>query len=292
MSFETSLSSFLGKHPKIIINNDLDGIFSGYFLKSLYGAEIVGMTNSKEREWPANGYVKNGNEIYVDIYAFGKKCIDQHIPPMALSNVLNPNIERGIFAFDDYKRKFPFSCSMYILAKAAEEGETLDHLFKWNTHFNDKDNVYWLDYFLRGDGILKNCIDYEKNTDDWWIWLLDLSRKDTTIERLKETMDSLKKNVGERFTKWKNDVESSLHDKYGFSKEEFEVGSTGSTIFCKKIGLELPSFGKPTIHHKRELTKISSREEYIQFTKTNKLYSFAFYCSANGNSKNFSYTLD
>ena len=108
----TMLRELIERNPKLIINNDIDGILSGMIMQHYYGCEIVGFSNSRDRVWVTPEVDSIMDPIYIDMYINdpGVICIDQHVvadTQTRLDTILNygtkfnPNLQMERITLDN-----------------------------------------------------------------------------------------------------------------------------------------------------------------------------------------------
>lgn len=156
------IDQFLQNKSHIIINTDLDGIFSGLLLQKYSHLSVAGLCNSRDSIWLRDD-VDSNDCVIVDMYVPSMTCIDQHIISidqphgaslLASGKTLNPNLFRDRYFIDplSYRTKFPFSTTMYLVS-------LLDVDTQW---FDDGGRAHGAssrDLFFRADDVLKICID-------------------------------------------------------------------------------------------------------------------------------------
>lgn len=181
------IDQFLQNKSHIIINTDLDGIFSGLLLQKYSHLSVAGLCNSRDSIWLRDD-VDSNDCVIVDMYVPSMACIDQHIISidqphgasiLASGKTLNPNLFRDRYFIDplSYRTKFPFSTTMYLVS-------LLDVDTQW---FDDGGRAHGAssrDLFFRADDVLKICIDspYTKNVSDWWPWLESQARNPAAVQ--------------------------------------------------------------------------------------------------------------
>ena len=72
----------LKTNPKIVVNTDIDGIFSALMLHHYLNCEIAGFCNSVETVWIDQNRIDSiFDAVYIDMFVPRNKviCIDQHI---------------------------------------------------------------------------------------------------------------------------------------------------------------------------------------------------------------------
>lgn len=269
----------------IVINNDIDGLLSGAFLKSVYGCNTVGMTNSKDKVLWKKGYEQKGHEVFIDFTAYGQCCIDQHIHPIKMANVLNPNFDREVYAFKDYKSKFPFSTYIYILYLAALDGKDVKGFIPINWGLM-QDLVY------RADGVLKNAALYGWNVKSWSEWMLNNLEGNPNKERFEEFFYNILNYDSVVDDKYKN-IERYLGNTFGFKKEELPFNTKDGDIFFQLLKLDFKwddfVLDERAFRHTR--TTIRTMDEFKELVQNTNLFSYAFiYGPFKKDVKNFSYT--
>lgn len=205
------------RNKPIIINSDLDGIFSGLLLKKYLNCKVVGFTNSDEFVWFNESLnIAYSDVCFVDIFMSNPDVIsiDQHIIAVnnehleklsQNSNKINPNLLNPRFHIPNssYRKKYPFGTVHFIIALLEKERIDLGDLNLKNTLYE----ISLIDALLRADDTMKTTVDsrYMTNASEWWNWLKELSGNGKTILNLINYLDSvtpensvfIKKNISE-----------------------------------------------------------------------------------------------
>lgn len=287
------ISDFITKD--IVINNDYDGVLSGYVLKKSLGCNIVGWTNSKNKLYFKKSHTISGNETYIDIFTPGHKSVDQHILPYDYPNTLNPNILNQKFVFSNYTQKYPFSTALFIISELAKEGVNINHFItKKNFKIGGNDDYRYFDILLRADDTLFTSIcKYQRNAKNWWDYLTHLSNNNKDLCELIKYIYSLDELT---VTNWKNNVDKYFKELYGMIGEELPPFSKENYSKIKKFlshfGLEndIENLMEINLSHKR--TFVNNIEDFENIANQHDLFSYAFVFSPNNKEKkNFSYTI-
>lgn len=273
----------------IVINNDIDGLLSGAFLKSVYGCNIVGMTNSKDKVLWKRGYEPSGNEVFIDFTAYGQNCIDQHIHPMHINGIINPNFDRGIYVFENYTNKFPYSTYIYILYLAAMDNKDVSKYLLPKGKFLSE-------LIHRGDGVLKNAKLYLHNMTAWGNWMIDKLNGNQNQEVFRKFVSSLVEYHanGGNVDRYYQAIESRLERDYGFKKEELPFNEPKGNGFFSllKLGITWEDFVPDERKFVHTRTTIRTMDEFKELVQNTNLFSYAFIYSPYNKKgyKNFSYT--
>ena len=190
------------RNRPIIINSDLDGVFSGLILKKYLNCKIVGFTNSDELVWFDEGSNSAYVDVcFVDIFLANPDviCVDQHIVASneehfkKLSqnpNKINPNLLQPRFHVpsSSYRTKYPFGTVHFIIAFLEKEGVDLQLDLKKSIN-----GISFIDALLRVDDAMKTTVNsrYVKNAAQWWVWLKTLSKNGKIITELSNYLDHL-----------------------------------------------------------------------------------------------------
>jgi len=226
--------------------------------------------------------------LFVDIYTPLFDSIDQHIPIGKNLKSFSPNNVRGIYAFENYKRKYPFSTYFWLLCIAAKDNLDISlcipKLYEIKT-----DNIFHKsDILFRADDSLLNCKKFEHNANDWMNYLLEYSNNNKTIKKLFDFMKTADINQIEI---WKQNIDTFFKTKCEFNNEEItNISNIKAKKFLSRFNI---SYNKITrvIQFKNKRVNISSFEDYLKINSSYKLFSYAFvYSSYNRNKKNFSFT--
>lgn len=270
----------------IIINTDYDGLISGQILRDYYNCRIVGFSNSNDRLVLANGYAFNDNVVFVDMFAHGKKCLDQHILAESYPNIMNPNIERKKFAFTNYTEKYPFSTAIYVLAHALADKCPIP--MKKKTYLNNDGGFYWLDYLLRADGSLRNTCKYSKNANTWWDYVIGISNNHPYIISLME----LCKNVSiTKIDEWEEKFGMFTKEKYGINKEGFKYINDKNKKLIENLipNINIEQYSNIIQLHEHTCI-INTMEDYQKYINDDNVFSSNFIYSPKGNKTNYSYS--
>ncbi|MCK5815306.1 MAG: hypothetical protein KAH07_05120 [Flavobacteriaceae bacterium] len=190
------------RNKPIIINSDLDGVFSGLILKKYLNCKIVGFTNSDEFVWfDEESSFAYADVCFVDIFLANPTviCVDQHIIASneehfnTLSqnqNKINPNLLQPRFHVPNssYRTKYPFGTVHFIIALLEREG--IEMQFDLKKSIN---GISFVDALLRVDDAMKTTVNsrYIKNAAQWWGWLKEFSKNGKIISELTEYLDLL-----------------------------------------------------------------------------------------------------
>ena len=301
------------RNNKIIINTDLDGIFSALILHHYLNCEVAGFCNSAEKVWIDRSKINSIYEgVYIDMFVprADVVCIDQHIIAVdeehyrsirSLGTKYNPNLDRPRFhtPSTSYYLKYPFGTVHYIIACLERNGIDidlqLDHLIQPNLLFKDM--------LLRADDTMQTTVEspYKKNACEWWDWLKDYSNHGTTVSKLYEYLYSL---TNEDVAKKKSDTTCLLKDIYhtdspdgGFKhicdtngflqgriKKYIHFLSTVSNLDVFDLNLNLETH----VGTAYRISLTSDQREKIKGMNTN-IFSYAFVRSEE-RAENFSYT--
>jgi len=178
-----TISEALKTNPKIVVNTDIDGIFSALILHHYLNCEIAGFCNSVETVWINSNMIASiYDAVYIDMFVPRKEviCIDQHIVAVdeehclkiaSLGTKFNPNLDNPRFHIPSasYYRKYPFGTVHYIIANLEKNGLSLD--LKLDNSVPK--NISFMDLLLRADDTMQTTVSsqYMQNADEWWNWL-------------------------------------------------------------------------------------------------------------------------
>lgn len=170
------LSALIGGPKPLLVNTDMDGIFSALLLTNYWGATVGGFCNSKDRIWVRND-LKLKDCIVVDMYVASNQatCIDQHMIAVDKDHakkigwsgrVANPNLDRSRVFDGAYATKYPLSTAAYLLSLVPVPDE-------WFNFSGHTPIMPLAEMFYRADDILfiSRASSYTKNAADWWQWL-------------------------------------------------------------------------------------------------------------------------
>ncbi len=308
----------LKQNKKIIVNTDIDGIFSALVLHNFVGCEVVGFCNSDNTVWIDKRKVSSIYDcVYIDMFVplSNVGCIDQHIISVnerhhelirQNNKKYNPNLDNPRFhnPSSSYFLKYPFGTVHYIIAGLESTGIKIDLDL-----FNTADNLQLIDFILRADDAMKTTVDspYSANAKQWWTWLLKYSKNGTltgkfitylsTLNSSKVTL--IKKATTEKvmgapfFCTSKDGGFKSILEESSLMKNNvkdyFKYLADISKLKCFDLELNLsPHIGTPAkISLSQEL-----QNELIDFGTINnkKVFSYAFIW-ASTKPDNFSYTV-
>ena len=198
-----TITEALKKNPQIIVNTDIDGIFSALLLHHYMHCEIAGFCNSVETVWiDPNRIGSIYDAVYIDIFVPRNDvvCIDQHIVAVneehcreiaSLGTKFNPNLDNPRFHIPSafYYLKYPFGTVHYIIAHLEKNGLILNlNLDHQTLHY-----LSFMDLLLRADDTMQTtvCSNYMKNANEWWNWLKRFSNNGKTITTLCDYLYSL-----------------------------------------------------------------------------------------------------
>lgn len=186
VSFIMSIVELLRANNKIVVNTDIDGVFSGLILTTVLGCEVVGFSNSQDIVWIDQSRIKSIYDcVYIDMFVPDARagCIDQHIVCvnpghrdyfLGLGNKLNPNLDnpRYFLPNSSYYLKYPFGTCHYIIAQLESKGLKIPIDLR-----NTAENLKVIDLILRADDAMGTTLAsyYMDNARAWWGWLKNLS---------------------------------------------------------------------------------------------------------------------
>lgn len=187
----------LRTNNRIVVNTDIDGVFSGLILSTVLGCEVVGFSNSQDIVWIEQSRVRSIYDcVYIDMFVpdGNAGCIDQHIvcvnPEhrdsfLKLGNKFNPNLDnpRYFLPNSSYCRKYPFGTCHYIIAQLESLGLKIPIDLQ-----NTAENLKVIDLILRADDAMGTTLasNYIENAREWWGWLKNLSNNGGTTGKLIE----------------------------------------------------------------------------------------------------------
>ena len=185
-----SLENFFKDNKKININVDNDGILSSCLLKKLYGCEVYGFNNN-DKIIIHEKNTKYDDLVYIDLHVGYPhiKCLDQHCVSVkeehnnlikSNPNKINPNVEFDI-VWQNYTNKFPFSTTIYILAKADGEGKDLSDI---DLKKQITDKLQLGDLIWQTDSSCDNYIKYNRNATNWLERLREISNNGEFTNKL------------------------------------------------------------------------------------------------------------
>lgn len=200
-------------NKKINVNVDNDGILSSVILKKLYDCEVYGFNNNdkiiiheKDTKYDELAYI-DLHVGYPQIKSLDQHCVsvnEEHNKMIKANlNKINPNVEFDIW-WENYTNKFPFSTTIFLLAKAEGEGKDLSFI-DLNKRINDKFTL--ADMIWQTDSSSDNYMKYRRNCNNWIERLRSLSNGGKFTEQLinhlvnempsdKDEMTLLNLNVG------------------------------------------------------------------------------------------------
>lgn len=318
-----TLKSLFEKNKNIIINTDIDGFLSGIILQRYFNCKIVGFSNSWDCVWIDQEYEKSTKNaltdpIYIDLYVAHPSviCIEQHIIGYndshnkhigSMGTKINPNIMRSNRTFlGDYFHKYPFGTIHFIIALMEKEGIQVK-LPPLNSIPTQKTLDYHLtfgDIILRADDALFSSLGkYKSNTEEWWSWLLCLSKNAVSITSMINYIRNadpnqsfnVKKNTGIYF---KDEFNCSGSDG-AFNIITDNNGNLLSNILnyrdeiCQMLDMTLDLPMKYITHRGVAATK-SFKGTSLELDTSNNpnLYSYAFIFGPKSMKHNFSFTMD
>jgi len=201
-----TISEILKSNRKIVVNTDLDGIFSALILHHYLNCEIAGFCNSVETVWIDKNRIDSVYDaVYIDMFVPRNNviCIDQHIVAVdeehcrniaSLGTKFNPNLDNPRFYIPStsYYLKYPFGTVHYIIANLEKSGLNLDLK---PDHFVQP-YLSFVDLLLRADDAMQTTVSskYMKNASDWWNWLKRYSNNGKIITMLSDYLYSLTDN--------------------------------------------------------------------------------------------------
>jgi len=304
----------LQKNNKIIVNTDLDGIFSAMILHHYLNCEIAGFCNSVDTVWIDKNKINAiDNAVYIDMFVVQNDvvCIDQHIIAVdeehsrkirSLGTKFNPNLDNPRFHKppNSYYLKYPFGTVHYIIANLEKNAINLD-LQLDNAVQPD---LSFMDLLLRADDTMKTTVNsnYIQNAQNWWTWLINYSNKGKTVLSMYNYLDSLtgtdvackKSDTTKLLTGayhcdspdggFKNicDMTGSLHVKVK-NYIRFLANASKLNVFDLNMKLEA-KVGKAN------RISLNARQMEVIRNMTSKVFSYAFVRSPE-RSQHFSYTV-
>jgi len=309
-----TISEAIKTNPKIIVNTDIDGIFSALILHHYLNCEIAGFCNSVETVWiNKNRIVSVYDAVYIDMFVPRKDviCIDQHIVAVdeehcrkiaSLETKFNPNLDNPRFHIPSasYYLKYPFGTIHYIIANLERNGLSLD-LKLCNSV---PQNLSFMDLLLRADDTMQTTVSsrYIKNANDWWDWLKLYSNNGKMTAMLCDYLYSLteqdvttKKNATVHLLKNICQCESpdggfkNICDANGYIKENvkqyIQFLSTISGLKMFDVNMKLDAnVGRA----KRTQLNEQQREALKKYEK--EIFSYAF-VKSESKAESFSYTV-
>lgn len=205
-SYSIMLKEIFENNKNIVINTDIDGILAGLILVKSLGCKIVGFTNSKEYVWLTKDHDDLYGNIYVDMFVTDDRaiCIDQHVVAVndehqkkiiASGNKYSPQIEGNRkFTEDEYKIKYPFGATHYIIAQLESEGITV--VLPDINKSVPGSTLKLADLILRADDAMASTVyAYRDNALDWWKTLSNKAPGSKNIEALREYNETLRKSI-------------------------------------------------------------------------------------------------
>lgn len=278
------------KNRRIVVNNDFDGCLCAKLLLTFYDCKVVGFSNSKDRVWFVDNEKFTGDELFIDMFTPKYDSIDQHIPPYAFERNWSANKDRGIYAFENYTRKYPFSTYCFLLSIAARDGYDLGMVLPKVLSIGD--GVFMeSDVLFRADDILTNYMLYVNNTRDWADYTLKWTNNNPHIKRI---FDFMGQQNTEKVSTWKKSIDEFFSKNYGFHAEEIpNIMTDKAKKFMLRFGINFNKITS-TVYLKHIRTTIKNRLEFdTLYNETgDNLFSFAFvYAPWNAEKKNFSYSL-
>ena len=304
----------LRNNNKIIVNTDIDGIFSALILHHYLNCEIVGFCNSTETVWfDASKINSIYDGVYIDMFVPRKSviCIDQHIVAVdeehcraisALGTKFNPNLDNPRFHTPSasYYLKYPFATVHYIIANLEKNGIVLDLQLDNAV----RQHLYFKDLLLRADDTMQTTIiRYKENAEQWWNWLKGFSNDGETIVKLCNYLYSLdsadviaKRKVTTNLLKTYNcdtddggfkanicDATGFLHNKVkNYIRFLAEISGLNLFDLDMKLDTKIGSAKRTQLN--------AQQKERLKTQNSEKLFSYAFVKSS-AKSESFSYTL-
>ena len=304
----------LKRNNKIIINTDIDGIFSALMLHHYLNCEIAGFCNSADTVWIDKSRMNTMYDgVYIDMFVPRKEviCIDQHIVAVdeehclkirSMGTKFNPNLDNPRFHIpsSSYYLKYPFGTVHYIIAHLEKSGLDLDLKLD---HFV-RQNLSFLDLLLRADDTMQTTVSsrYVQNANEWWEWLKAYSNHGKIITKMCDYLYSL---TDTDVASKKKDTENLLKNTY-----KCESPDGGYKNICDDAGFlqahvqkyiqflaEISELAIFKLNMKLETTvgkanRIRLNQQQRQAIKNDdhKIFSYAFVRSE-AREENFSYTV-
>ena len=304
----------LTSNPKIIVNTDIDGIFSALILYHFLNCEVAGFCNSVETVWTDNNRIASiYDAVYIDMFVPRKDvvCIDQHIIAVdeehcrkiaSLGVKFNPNLDNPRFLIPSYfyYLKYPFGTVHYIIANLERNGLCLD--LKLDNSVVQ--NLSFMDLLMRADDAMQTTVSsrYMENANEWWNWLKRFSDNGKITTMLCDYLYSLtdkdvatKKNATALLLKNIYQCESpdggykNICDANGYLKENVQ----NYIRFLSQIsGLKMFDVNMKLDAKVGRAKRMQLNEQQHRTLKNcdKKIFSYAFVKSAS-KAENFSYTV-
>ena len=304
----------LKANNKIVVNTDIDGIFSALILHNCLNCEIAGFCNSVETVWMDKSKIDSVYDaVYIDMFVPRGDviCIDQHIVAVdeqhcrkisSLGTKFNPNLDNPRFHVpsSSYYLKYPFGTVHYIIANLEKNGLNpdlkLESLILQNLSFTD--------LLMRADDAMQTTVssNYTKNANEWWNWLKNYSRNGKITVMMCDYLYSLnssdvaiKKSATVNLLKNTYKCESpdggfkNICDANGYLHEnvknyiQFLARVSGLKLFDLNMKLDAKT-------GRAKRTQLNSRQREALKTDSNKIFSYAF-VKSESKAENFSYTI-
>ena len=303
----------LKNNNKIIVNTDIDGIFSALILHNYMNCEVAGFCNSAETVWIDKSRISSIYDgVYIDMFVPRNDviCIDQHIVAIdeehcrkiiSLGTKFNPNLDNPRFhtPSSSYYRKYPFATIHYVIANLEKSGLNLDLALDNQV----TENLTFMDLLLRADDTMQTTISrYVQNADEWWKWLKIFSNNGKNIKKMSDYLYSLNENEA---TEKKKTTENLLKNTYrcespdgGFKNICDAYGHLHANVknyiqFLSKIsGLKIFDLNMNLEAIKGRANRIRLNVKQRQAVKDGKadIFSYAF-VKSEAKEENFSYTV-
>jgi len=241
------------------INLDSDGILSYLLLKKcLKDTKIVGFNNSDHYIWSTrNKFENTNNDIFIDIFLPKKDviCIDQHVistMPEDLiefkENKLNPHllIEQHHALNSSYMTKFPFQTFLFIMAMIERENNKINGIDYYAKIPNIENDILFIDFILRGDGVLENYVKYKPNITNWSKKLLSFSNNGTNTKLILDYLFNLSddealnktKTISDFYLKYNLAKDGGYNTKFGFI-DNLKIINMFMRSYANYIGVDL-----------------------------------------------------
>ena len=304
----------LKSNPKIIVNTDIDGIFSALLLHHFLDCELAGFCNSVETVWTDKNRIASiYDAVYIDMFVPRNDvvCIDQHIVAVdeehcrkiaSLGVKFNPNLDNPRFHIPSasYYLKYPFGTVHYVIANLERNGLSLD--LKLDNSVLQ--NLSFMDLLLRADDTMQTTVNsrYMKNANEWWNWLKQYSDNGKITTVLCDYLYSLtefdvvtKKNATALLLKNTYQCESpdggfkNICDTNGYLKAnvqnyiQFLSQISGLKMFDVNMKLD-------TKAGRAKRTQLNEQQRQTLKKCEKEIFSYAFVKSAS-KAENFSYTV-
>lgn len=199
-----TLENFFKNDKKINVNVDNDGMMSSVILKKFYDCEVNGFNNNDktvihEENTPYDKLV------YVDLHVGYPhiKSIDQHMVSVNKGhnemifnnpNKVNPNVDYNVVWYN-YGDKFPFSTTVYLLARAEGEGKDLSSI---NLNRQITEDFKLGDLIWQTDSSFENYFKYTRNVKNWFEKLKEMSNNGKFTESFIKWIETIPVDEEER----------------------------------------------------------------------------------------------